>query len=105
MEIEDVESEKYIGDIISNNGKNLITIKSRPAKAKGMINSIMKMLYDDILGDYFEMAVLFRNSLLLSSLLCNPETWINVTNVEMKMLERAEKFSMHIVKPPWKCYI
>ena len=39
---------------------------------------------------YFEVAILFRNSLFVSSLLCNSEVWFNLTNAELNLLESVD---------------
>ena len=38
----------------------------------------------------FEVAVILRNSLLVSSMLCNSEVWYNITNAEMDLLETVD---------------
>ena len=39
---------------------------------------------------YFEVAVILRNSLLISSLLSNSEAWYNVTKSELNLLETVD---------------
>ena len=39
---------------------------------------------------YFEIAVILRSSLLTSSMLCNSESWYNITTAEMKLLETVD---------------
>ena len=39
---------------------------------------------------YFEVAILLRNSLFVSSLLCNSEVWFNLTNAELNLLESVD---------------
>ena len=64
--------EKYLGDIISNDGKNTKNMKAKQNKGQGMVNEIMAILEDIWYGKYnFEVAVLLRNALLVSSMLCN----------------------------------
>ena len=73
--------EKYLGDVISTDGRNLKNIKARVNKGKGITTKIMTLLDGIPLGGfYFEIAVIFRNSLLVSSMLFNSEAWYNVTN-------------------------
>ena len=97
------QSEKYLGDIISKDGKNTKNIKARVANGHGIVNSIEKILDEEILGDdYFEIAVI----LLISSLLCNSETWFNVTNADIELLEKVDdtlirKFLKAHSKTPW----
>ena len=39
---------------------------------------------------YFEIGVILRDSLLSSSMLCNSETWYNVTKAELNLLETID---------------
>ena len=52
---------------------------------------------------YFEVAILLRNSLLVSSMLTNTEAWYNITKSEMELLETIDlQFLRSILKAP-KC--
>ena len=56
------------------------------------------MLDDLCLGDYhFEAANILRNSLLLSTLLSNSETWYNLTKKEISELESVDEMSLRNV--------
>ena len=66
--------EKYLGDIISKDGRNLKNIKARINKGKGIARKIHNILEGVPFGQlYFQVAILLRKSLLVSSLLCNSE--------------------------------
>jgi hypothetical protein len=39
---------------------------------------------------FFQVAVLLRNTLLVSSMLCNSEAWVNLTNAELELLETVD---------------
>ena len=83
--------EKYLGDIISKDGRNLKNIKARVNKGKGIVRKILNILEGIPFGRlYFQVAVLLRNSLLVSSLLCNSEAWFNLTNSELDLLETVD---------------
>ena len=70
--MEEKKEEKYLGDVISRDGKNIKNIKARVAKGKGIVTRIMTILEGIPFGQfYFEIAVILRNSLLVSSMLCN----------------------------------
>ena len=89
--IEEANEEKYIGDIIDKDGKNIKNIKARVDKGKGIVTRIMMMLEGIPFGKYyFEVACILRNTLLVSSLLCNSEAWYNLTNSEVKLLESVD---------------
>jgi hypothetical protein len=62
----------------------------------------MKILEGIPFGDfYFEVAVILRNSLLVSSLLSNSEAWYNVTKSELDYLETVDLMLLrNILKAP-----
>ena len=74
-EKEDVDQKSeqmYLGDIISNDGKHLKNIQHRKNKALGIINQIMQILESTYFGKhYFEVALMLRSSLFISSILLN----------------------------------
>ena len=47
--MEEKDEEKYLGDIISKDGRNLKNIKARVNKGKGIVRKILK---EYLLGDY-----------------------------------------------------
>ena len=50
---------------------------------------------------YFEVALILRNSLLISSLLFNSESWYNITAAEISLLESADvQLLRRILKVP-----
>ena len=62
--MEEKKDEKYLGDIISNDGRNLKNIKARVHKGRGIVNKIMKILDEIPLGKlYFQIAIILRNKL------------------------------------------
>ena len=83
--------EKYLGDTISVDGRNISNIKSRVAKGIGIISKIQSILDGIPFGKYhFEVALILRDSLLLSSILCNSESWYNVTKAELDLIESVD---------------
>ena len=85
-------SEKYLGDIITNNGKIDANIESRVNKGNGRANTIMSLLQEISFGEhYFQMAILFRNSMLINSLLSSSEVLYNIELKHIKMLEKCDK--------------
>ena len=70
--MEKKEEQMYLGDIISADGKYQKNVQNRKNKGLGIINQIMQILEKVYFGKYFfEVALVLRNSLLLSSLLLN----------------------------------
>ena len=90
--IPEVVEDTYLGDIISNSGKNTSNIKSRIAKGLGTITKIMSMLEKITLGEYyFQSALLLRESLFVNSLLTNAEVWYGLSASDIKQLEDLDK--------------
>ena len=83
---------KYLGDILSSDGKNDANIKARTYRGLGAITNIFQTLKDLCLGRYFfEAAMILRDSLLLSTLLSNSEAWVNLTPNNVKDLETIDE--------------
>ena len=101
-EMENKQEEKYLGDIISHDGRNIKNIKARVNKGTGIVNNIMTKLEGIPFGKYyFEVAIILRNSLLVSSMIFNSESWYNVTNAELDLLETVDLMLMrNILKAP-----
>ena len=79
------EKEKYLGNILTSNGKINENILSRCNKSIGLINEIMSTLNEVSFGyRYFEIGILFRNSKLINGILCSIEALygLNITHVE-----------------------
>ena len=91
-DMETVETEKYLGDIISNDGKNSKNITARKNRGIGVTNQIMSILEEICFGNYyFQVAMILRNSLLISSLLTNAEAWYNLSSSDIAELEKADE--------------
>ena len=57
--MEEKKEEKYLGDVISRDGKNIKNIKARVAKGKGIVTRIMTIFEGIPVGQfYFEIAVI-----------------------------------------------
>ena len=71
-----VSSEKYLGDIISGDGKNTLNIENRVSKGLGIVTQIENLLDTVSLGHhYFEIALLLRESMLINGILTNAQIW------------------------------
>ena len=91
VQMEESDEEKYLGDIITKDGRNLKNIQSRINKGKGKVKRISEILNGVPFGKlYFQVAIILRNSLLVSSVLCNSETWFNLTKSELDLLETVD---------------
>ena len=96
--IETTSHDKYLGDILQDNGKNTINIEERVKRGFGAVTQICQLLDDLCLGSFhFECAKVFRDSLLLSTLLSNSDAWYNVTDKEMSSLESVDEMFLRKV--------
>ena len=86
------EEEKYLGDIVCHNGMNRTNIEARKEKGFGIKNQIMDMLHDVCFGPFqFEVAMIWRESLFLSSTLLNSEAWVGLSVAEIEQLEHVDE--------------
>ena len=77
-----VNRESYNTNLLNMN------IKERTDRGRGAVHQISQMLDNMCLGKFhFEAANILRNSLLLSSLISNSESWYNVTLNDITKLE------------------
>ena len=79
-------------DILSNDGKNMKNVMARVIRGVDIANQIMSMLEEICFGNYyFQVAVILRNSLFISSVLCTSEAWYNITADERDKIEQADE--------------
>ena len=84
--------EKYLGQIISSDGTNVKNVKNRSNKGRGLVNKIENTLKNTPGGKYhFELAVIMRNAILISSMLSCSEVWYSVTELEYRLLEQIDE--------------
>ena len=84
-------SEKYLGDIINNSGKLNENIQARVNKANGTINTIISLINEIAFGhDTIQIALLFRNSMLINSIVSSSEVLYGLTNDHIKKLEGCD---------------
>ena len=102
--MEEVSEDKYLGDIISNDGRNLKNIKARINKGQGIVSRIMTLLEGIQFGrHYFEVAMILRDSLLVSNMLFNTEAWYNITLKELQLLETVDHMFLRRLLGAPKC--
>ena len=89
------EYETYLGDVISNTGSNEKNIEKRKNEGLAAINQISSILNLTSLGHfYFEIALILRQSILISKLVFNSEVWYKVTNKQLEKLEQIDELYM-----------
>ena len=90
--LEDSKGEKYLGDIISSDGKNYKTVAARKNKGTGIVNELFALIVELSLGhEHFETAILLRNTVLISSLKFNSQAWYGVRKKKVRELEKIDE--------------
>ena len=90
MEI--VDKEKYVGDIITPDGKHSMNVDARRSKGLGMISEINTILDGMCLGShYFTTALMMRQAMLEKVLLANSEVWLRLTQKDLGKLEGIDR--------------
>ena len=100
--MEEKSEEKYLGDVISRDGRNIKNIQSRVNKGTGIVRKILTILDGIPFGKYhYEAGIILRNSLLVSSVLFNSEAWYNITKAELELIETVDLMLLRgILKAP-----
>ena len=94
----EVGAEKYLGDILSSDGKNEKNVTARKNRGTGIVTQIMEKLSDICFGKhFFKVAIILRSSHLVSSLLTNSEAWYNVTQADIDLLEGVDEMLLRRV--------
>ena len=90
--MEQVTEDTYLGDIISEDGRNGKNIKSRVAKGIGISSEITNMLDTITLGEHFySTALLLRESKFLNGILTNCEVWYGLSKEDTNELEILDR--------------
>ena len=67
-------------------------LQSRTNRGTGIVTQIMTKLEDINFGKYyFKVAIILRNSHLISSLLTNAEAWYSLTQADLEALESVDE--------------
>ena len=102
--MEESDSEKYLGDVISSNGRNERNVAERKSKGTGIINQIMEKLGSIVYGPYyFEVAMIFRSSHLINGILTNSEAWYGLTKANKEQLEQVDEMLLRRVLEVGSC--
>jgi hypothetical protein len=81
-----------LGNLISVDGTHTKKVQERSNRGIGIINQIMSILESTYFGKYtFEVAMVLRESLFLSSILLNAEAWVNYTDKDVRILEQCDE--------------
>ena len=83
---------KYLGFFLSNRGDNLVHISEMKKKSIWIIRKIFTRLNGlQLKKYYFESGIIFLNVMLRSSILYACETYYNLTEMQIRQLERIEE--------------
>ena len=103
--------EKYLGDIISSDCKIIANVEERYNKGIGIANQIIGLLKEISFGEhYFEMAAMFRQSMLINSILCTSKVLYELTKTHIETLESVDtyywrKVFSSIISTPIESYL
>ena len=100
--LKEVEHTRYLGEVVSNTGSQDRNIQTRVTRGLSAGESIIQILQETCFGKYdCEVFLIFRESLLLSTLISNSETWNYITKKNIETLEAVDenlirkKFELH----------
>ena len=84
--------QKYLGFVISAEGNNMANIKAIKNKSIGTIQKLMTKLNSlNLMKYYFECSIIFLNVMLRPSILYACETYYNLSEYQIRQLERIEE--------------
>ena len=105
--MENVRNIAYLGHIISNENNNETHILEIQKKSIRITNKIFNLLNSIYLGKYyFECAMILINCMLRNSILYSIETCYNLTENEVRKIEKCEEIYLrHLLKQSRKVQI
>ena len=90
--MEKVHSDKYLGDHLSDDGRNSVNLKDRIGKGLGIISEIMSILDTISFGfQYFRIFKLLRDAMFINGILTNCDVWYGVKKMEFGELEELDR--------------
>ena len=96
--MDNIEEQKYLGFVLSSNGKNTANIASRRGKGVGSVQQITSILDNMHFGHHkYKIVIILRNSIIINSMLYNSEVWYAVTNKEIEKLEQVDEMILRSV--------
>ena len=98
IDMKTASRETYLGDVLTTDCKISQNIQTRCDKGQGIINQTISMLQEISFGYYyFEIAMMFRESMLLNGILCSSEVLYGITSAHIEMLEKCDRLFMRRV--------
>ena len=92
-----VSHDKYLGDIISSDGKNDLNVQDL-SKGHGLVTQIMNILEKVTLGShYFKVALQLRESIFVNGITTNAEVWYGLSSKQVEQMESLDKMLLRKV--------
>ena len=92
------DSEKYLGDFISSDGKLDATINDRIKRAYSYLSEIRALLTDMPFGKRrIQIGLLLRDAMFVNGVLFNSEAWYNIKEKHMEELEKIDRSLMKFI--------
>ena len=86
------ESEKYLGDFISHEGKNEATMNNRIQRAYSYLSEIRALLTDMPFGKRrLEIGLMLRNAMFVNGVLFNSEAWGSISQKHIEEIETIDR--------------
>ena len=83
-QMDEVHEISYLGDLVNGFGSNMSNIKNRVSKSRNTIMNIFSILENMCFGPhYFRVALLLRESMLISSATYNADVWYSLNQNEL----------------------
>ena len=87
-----VEQEKYLGDIVHQNGKSNATIVERLSKGNAIVTNIKALIKDIPLGNRrIQIGIELRNAWFINGILYNSEVWPQLTQKSINDLCKLDQ--------------
>ena len=97
-EMSNSQEQKYLDELICSNGSVRVTIEERKNKGYRIVNEIIAIMEEIPLGRFkLEIGLKLRQAMLLNGILYNSEAWHNVSESEMKMLEKVDETLLRVM--------
>ena len=86
------KSEKYLGDIIHQNGTPKPNLARRLSRGWGKVNEILAIIKEAPLGRWkIKSGLILRKSMLINTMLCNSEAWHGITEGQVRAFEKIDE--------------
>ena len=93
-QVNQVKSTKYLGDIITDNGKLDENIEDRRLKINGVVAEIRSIMMEAEEDLEILAAIQYYEGIVKTKLIYNCESWINITKSNMEELEKIQNNSL-----------